>query len=325
MRRCSPGAVLLIALLTLAGCGAAGSAGNSGGSTTSNAASSSATSSTGSPTPPTSGGGGSGGGSNGGSGGTGGGGSNSHGGGGGNGGFAYTPWGPDDAPIPQQYQSMAASPGNPPQCSNVKDSAPPGDAFWDTVVQVCQAITVNGPWPSAVPGPSATDNKYLACLDQDIVRMLHRALDWHERHPGKQPEVAYPSRSGTSKCQGHLYGVKVFDPTADTPPAVPILFNAPGLEGQTDPTVTVDGKVFEDQSQNGVVDTGNPGDGLTPVVVLVPGEADSRTVKIKVQTAFGTASGTAKVPALDSDLTTSTTTTTSSDGSSDEPASETTS
>jgi hypothetical protein len=322
MRRCSPGAVLLIALLPLAGCGG-GAPGTSSASTTSGAASSStgpAQSSTGGETGGGTNGGTSGGGGNGGSGGGGGQGSGGNGGGGGGGdkGFAYVPWGPDDAPIPEQYQSMAAPKGNPPHCDDVSRNSPGGD-FWDTVVAVCRAITEGGPWPTAVPDPPAPANDYMACLDRDIVAMMHRALDWHERHPNGQPKVVYSRGSAKSECQTSLYNVAVGTPETDTPSVFPVTFQSPGLEGRG-VSVTVDGE----GSDGDVDDAADFSDGLTPILVHVTGGAAPRSVRIRVDTSFGKLSTTVQVPGVESDLTQSGTST-SSDESSDEPASETTS
>jgi hypothetical protein len=316
-RRCSPGAILLIALLTLAGCGG-GSPGPSTTSTTSGSGTTSSTGSAQSPTAGETGGGTNGGGSAGGGGGQGSGGSGGGSGGGGDKGFAYVPWGPDDAPIPDQYRLLGASKGKPPNCDDVSGNSP-GGAFWDTVLKVCRAITVNGPWPTAVPGPPAPANDYVKCLDKDIVAMLHRALDWHERHPHGQPKVVYPGSSAKSDCQTQLYNVHVGSEPTGTPPAFPVTFNAPGLEGRS-VSVTVDGE----DSDGDVDDTADFSDGLTPIVVHVTGASEPRSVRLRVvDTNFGTLSTTVTLPAVASDLTQSDTSTTS-DESTDEPASETT-
>lgn len=193
-------------------------------------------------------------------------------GGGGDDGFAYTPWGPDDPPIPTQYAVLAASTGHPPRCSDLSDNSP-GGTFWSTVLEVCDAITGAGPWPQAdaAPPPPDAENAYQACLNTELSDMLDRALRWHALNPGARPVVAYPARSSRSPCQYRIYGIDVLGPrssfSGESPAGkVPLAILVGGIEGTPDDlVVTVDGARAEETSDYFVQE---PGDGMTALFVL---------------------------------------------------------
>src|SRR5829696_6995286 len=134
---------------------------------------------------------------------------------GGEDGFGYTPWGPDDPPIPGQYAGFTGRSDEDLDCAGVRDQRPaasgePGGDFWDLAIGVCEALRGDARWPeaTAVPGPPAGDNDYQACLNGELAAMLDRALSWHRSNPGRHPEIDYPARS-SSPCQRRLYGAEV--------------------------------------------------------------------------------------------------------------------
>ncbi|MFP5348016.1 MAG: hypothetical protein ACLGIA_13440 [Actinomycetes bacterium] len=217
------------------------------------------------------------------------------------GGFAYTPWGPDDPPIPTQYAVLAAAPGRPPRCSDLADNRP-GGPFWSTALQVCQAITGAGPWPQASSGPPppAAENAYQACLDTELRAMLDRALRWHALHPGARPAVQYPASSSRSPCQYRIYGFDVLDPrsssSGETPAGkVPLAILVGGVEGiPDDVAVTVDGVPAELTSDYSVPE---PGDGMTALFVLAEQTAQPRRAAVEVTLRGTTSTASVEIPA----------------------------
>jgi hypothetical protein len=212
-------------------------------------------------------------------------------------GFPYTPWGPDDPPIPGQYAALAASPGTPPRCDAVAD-AQPGGAFWATAVAVCRAISGEGPWPATttVPAPPAPANPYQACLDDELRAMLERALAWRAENPDRQPKVSYPDKSSRSPCQSRIYDVKVLgaadlDPGEGQPDGIALAVTGTGMEG--DVSVTVDGIPAEFSGDFTVPD---PGAGLTTVVVLTAQPPTPRSARVQVSTERGSLVATVELP-----------------------------
>ena len=307
-RRVSFGASMLVAMLCMAACGGSDAGGSDGGAGSSTTASGGAGSVTGTP-----------GSSNGGSGNTGSGNTgsgntgpgntgpgntgpgNTGSGNGGDSGFSYTPWGPDDPPIPGQYAALAASPTKGPRCEAVAEDAP-GGAFWATVVAVCHAIRDDAPWPATttVPAPPVPENAYQACLNAELTAMLQRALRWHADNPGRRPQVAYPSDSSRSPCQSRIYEVRVLTEADAVSPGenqagkIPVAITAAGIDG--DFAVTVDGQPAEVTGDFTVPD---PGDGLDTVVVLASPAQQPRTARIEVSTSHGTLVASVQLPGAD--------------------------
>lgn len=219
-------------------------------------------------------------------------------------GFAYIPWGPSDAVIPEQYRALAAATGDPERCTTVQDKAPqdktPEDTFWPVVVEMCLAISGHGSWPSTVPAPTPADNDYQACLDQDIVAMLKRALRWHQQHPGAVPRVTQAHPSSRSDCQKRLYNTEIRRPVIGDPPGIAVVFDAPGLDGETQTQVTLRAKQLSTTAEATIdEDSEDPGQGLKRFVVQVPVAAYPRTVRLEVASAFGTLTTTIELPAVD--------------------------
>jgi hypothetical protein len=269
-------AILSVTLLAVTGCsgsGAAvsaadrtGSAGTSGDSSSSasgdggSGTNGSSTTGTGGSGTATSGGGGCGNGNGGGGNGNGGGG-----GGGGNAdGFRYTPWGPDDPPIPEQYAAFATAARQDLKCDAVSGV---GGEFWDFATKVCQALKSNEGWPdtTSVPSRPTTDNPYEDCLNKELAAMLGRALRWHAANPGRKPVIQYPSRSSTSPCQSRIYDVEVLPPSDpdSSPGKVAISVLAPNGKNGAGFSVTVDGHQRDPDLDD------FPSDGLRKAVVLL--------------------------------------------------------
>jgi hypothetical protein len=210
--------------------------------------------------------------------------------------IAYTPWGPDDPPVPGEYAALAATADRPPRCDDVARQSP-GGPFWTTVAQVCRALTGAGPWPrdATVPHPPAAGTAYQACLDDELTAMVGRALSWHARHPADRPRVVYPRSSSISPCQFRIYDARPL-----TPDELASAGQGPGVAGiavfgtgLADPTaVTVDGQPVQPLGDVGIA---APGLGLDAVVVLTaPGP---RTARVAVTTARGTVTAQVRLPA----------------------------
>ena len=220
------------------------------------------------------------------------------GGGGGDGddGFAWTGWGPSDPPIPGQYLALASSP---PACDDAEAQAPPGDGFWQTVVTVCRAVNEGGPWPSgaAVPGPPEADNAYQRCLDEELVQMLGRAMQWHADNPGRQPDVARAGDDATSDCQTRIYEVGLVDDQgADLDGEALAIMLAVAEQDQGVPLPVRVGGTEVEHADEVFVD-GPQGVGMTTVVVVVPADLLDGSVDVEVTTARGVLTVTADITA----------------------------
>jgi hypothetical protein len=260
------------------------------------------------------GGGGNGGGGNGGGGNGGGGNGGGGNGGGGNGGtddgFAYTPWGPDDPPIPGQYASFAATSVKDLDCRRVEDQAPGGE-FWEVALAVCNAIRGDQPWPdrTTVPDPPDPENTYQGCLDAELVAMLQRALRWHADHPEGQPKISYPGPSSTSPCQSRIYEVRVLtvhesedlDFGHEGKIAVGIIA-PPGPDDQLVATVTVDGQQSDESDAE---DNGPRGQGVREVVVFLEPAPQPRKATIKVSNGRATMTASVELPGVGGSTTSS--------------------
>jgi hypothetical protein len=221
-------------------------------------------------------------------------------------GFSYTPWGPDDPPIPGQYFALAAAPGHPPRCDDLANAQPGGD-FWTTAVAVCRAITAAAPWPATttVPRPPATNNAYETCLDAELSAMLKRALSWHAAHPGRKPKVRFPAHTSISACQLRIYAVRVLGAgdlvQGQTQPAgIALAITAAGANGDV---VRVDGQPVEFTS---AFDVAAPGDGLQTIVVVAAGSDQPRKAKIELGSDRGRLVTTVGLPATTPRTTTDT-------------------
>jgi hypothetical protein len=272
-------AATLAATLCLVSCSDGSTGGTPGGGTSSGGTSSGGTSS----------GGGNGGGSGGG--------------GGGDDGFAYTPWGPDDPPIPGQYANFAATSAHELNCGRVEDQAPGGE-FWEVALAVCKAIRGDQPWPerTTVPDPPDPENTYQGCLDAELLAMLQRALRWHADHPDGQPKISYPGRSSTSSCQSRIYEVRVLtvresedlDLGHEGKIAVGIIAPpGPDPDNELAATVTVNGQRSDESDAE---DNGPRGQGVREVVVFLEPAPQPRKATIKVFNGRATMSASAELP-----------------------------
>ena len=306
-RRASLGIAALLVALYVSACGAPGGGDESGGGQ----------STTGSASPSGSGSGGSSG-----SGGNGGNGGNGGGGGGEDDGFEYTPWGPDDPPIPGQYAALAVSSSQDLRCEAMADQAPGGE-FWVVAEAVCSTIRDGTEWAgtSSVPSPPDADNEYQDCLNAELAAMIERALRWYADNPGRQPEVAYAGSSAVSPCQARIYAVEVLPADAAEPGEneagkIAVAVTAPsGRDG--DLTVTVGGQQAEVTGDFNVPD---PGDGLTTVVVLLDGQPQPRQVTLEVSNGRGPMSTSVQLPGTgDTDTDTDTDESEPNEGDEEEP------
>jgi hypothetical protein len=209
--------------------------------------------------------------------------------------IAYTPWGPDDPPVPGQYAALAATADRPPRCDEVVGQSP-GGPFWTLVAGVCRALTAGAPWPQAttVPRPPAADSAYQVCLDDELTAMIRRALSWHARHPADRPRVVYPRSSSISPCQFRIYEARALTAeelasAAHDPGDAGIAVFGTGIADAT--SVTVDGVPVESRGDFGIE---APGVGVDGFVVLTrPGP---RTVRVAVTTARGTVDARVSLP-----------------------------
>ena len=288
-RRAFLGIAALLVALYVSACGAAGGGDESGGDQ----------STMGSASPSGSGSGGSGGSGGGnGNGSTGGNGGGGGGGGGGDDGFEYTPWGPDDPPIPGQYAALAVTSSQDLRCEAMAEQAPGGE-FWVVAEGVCSTIRDGTEWAGtpSVPSPPDAENEYQDCLNAELAAMIERALRWYADNPGRQPEVAYAGNSAVSPCQARIYAVEVLPPDAAEPGEneagkIAVAVTAPsGRDG--DLTVTVGGQPAEVTGDFNVPD---PGDGLQTVVVLFDPQPQPRQVTLEVSNGRGPMSASVQLP-----------------------------
>jgi hypothetical protein len=271
-RRVPFGAAILSAALFVAACSGSGGAVSAGGQTTGSAdtngsSSSGSSNAGGSSTGSSSSGGGGGGGA-------------------GDAGFTYTPWGPNDPPIPEQYAAFATASIQELNCAAVSNVG--SDArFWEVATGVCLALKGNHNWPDTrtVPPPPRTENPYLNCLNSELASMLERALRWHAANPGRRPVIHYPRRSSTSPCQSRIYGVRVLpasDPDSSVGKVAVAVTAATGKNNE-DFFVTVDGQ----PSDQNDVNRNSLGDGLQRAVVLLDPPAHDRDAVVVVDNGRG--------------------------------------
>ncbi len=238
------------------------------------------------------------GGSSGSGGGSGGGGTGGGSGGKSDPGIGYTPWGPDDPPVPTQYFDFAASSGVPPKCANLSDdeiAETPAPAFWRFAKATCLAMLGSGAWPTAGVPEASGSNAYQDCMNVELTAMLRRALAWHARNPARRPLIAYPPRSSVSPCLFRFYEVDVLtgQEAADlgvvTDGKVPVRIVL--SRALTDPTFEVDGRA------TGTAGTQSNGDGMETDVVLVDPDPAPRRVTIVATIHSHKATGTVEIPA----------------------------
>ena len=122
-------------------------------------------------------------------------------------GLAWVPFGPNDPlnPTPSWPVYNAFADGN---CSALRDylsgdGASVGE-FGRAMAAVC-AAAIEGQqdqWEVAEAAFSAADPSTLAndCLAPVVLDLLTRALDWHRRNPGKDPEVHFNRLADTTEC-----------------------------------------------------------------------------------------------------------------------------
>lgn len=122
-------------------------------------------------------------------------------------GLAWVPFGPNDPlnPTPSWPLYNAFADGN---CSAMRDylsgdGSSVGD-FGRAMSAVCDAA-IEGQqdqWEVAEAAFSSADPSTLAndCLAPVVQDMLVRALDWHRRNPGENPEIQFNRVADTTEC-----------------------------------------------------------------------------------------------------------------------------
>ncbi len=231
---------------------------------------------------------------------------------GGEDGFGYTPWGPDDPPIPGQYAGFTGRSDDDLDCAGVRDQRPaasgePGGDFWDVAIGVCEVLRGGGRWPeaTAVPGPPAGDNDYQACLNGELAAMLDRALTWHRSNPGRHPEIDYPARS-SSPCQRRLYGVEALSVDAaeealsDLGPAGQVAVRFGVATGPDDREPTATATVAGTQTE-ALVDFSETG--FARLAVFFAPAAEEREVTLTVDNGRGPIVETVTLPAVEAPTT----------------------
>lgn len=212
----------------------------------------------------------------------------------------YVDWGPDDPPIPGQYAALAASSSRPPNCGGAEELGP-SDEFWRTVVAVCRALAGDGEWPSTTssPAPPEAENDFQDCLNGELAAMVDDALGWHQAHPGRAPEITYPSPSSLSACQTRIHGADVFPATG----GVVVELSVPGLDDDGQPEVRIDGEPVEVTD-----DFDGPDDGLSKGEVFLQAPIEAHTATLDIETRFGRLSTTIDLPNVEEDGEATTTT-----------------
>ena len=120
---------------------------------------------------------------------------------------AWVPFGPNDPDIPTPswpaYNAFAD--GN---CSALRDylsgeGSGVGE-FGSAMAAVCAAAIEGdqGQWEVAEAALAAADPSTLAndCLASVVEDLLRRAIEWHNRNPGKTPEVRFNRVADTTEC-----------------------------------------------------------------------------------------------------------------------------
>jgi hypothetical protein len=118
-------------------------------------------------------------------------------------GFAWVPWGPAspfDPPPVQWYGALERR-----DCANLRAAVSdvPGRDLWRALAAVCDA-TIGGDetqWTVAQEVartvPAANEP---GCLERAARALLTRALEWHERHPDRQPKVRFAAPGSKVAC-----------------------------------------------------------------------------------------------------------------------------
>lgn len=210
--------------------------------------------------------------------------------------FDYVPWGPDDGLIPQEYDALAASRSEGPDCEAVRDNAPSNE-FWAFAFEICRALSGTGEWPAqtSVPAPPPALNPYQQCMDEELHAMMVRALAWRAAHPGEKPEVSFTEADATSPCVTTI-SARIADEYLGQFPAGSLLvaITAPGLTDE--PMVEVDDLPVP-VSDEFFVDPPD-GFGLDSFVAIVPVPPETHEATVEITTRFGRPSTTITLPGL---------------------------
>ena len=204
----------------------------------------------------------------------------------------YLPWGPDTAPVPGQYQALAAAPGSPPRGAAVATDpdAQGAPTFWHFVARVCAAMTAGGAWPAGttVPAPPDSTSAEQSCLNDELTALLKAAIRWHVAHPGAKPEVTYSASSSRSPCQDRIYATSA--QPGSSPDRVEVTAAYATATG-THPQVFVDGEPIDDS----LIEFGSAGE-LNDVTFELPASDEARTVQLALKTDVDLAA-TVEIPA----------------------------
>lgn len=129
-------------------------------------------------------------------------------------GFAWTPWGPASPLDPPPFQWYGALERR--NCAGLWSALGDveGRELWRALAAVCDAViggdqtqwTVAQRTARTVP---AADNA--GCLERAARALLARALEWHERNPGRQPKLRFPASGSKVACAFAIDEVHLVD------------------------------------------------------------------------------------------------------------------
>ena len=125
-------------------------------------------------------------------------------------GLAWVPFGPDDPKFPTPgwdvyYYFLAHD------CGSLQSSVQtPGDGFgnlYKAAVAVCRAAVDGDQSQWSVASGAFADRGDgvvigpASCVDDTIASMVSTLLEWHEKHPGRQPDLTFPRTvDGRTAC-----------------------------------------------------------------------------------------------------------------------------
>lgn len=124
-------------------------------------------------------------------------------------GFAWVPFGPADPsdPPPEQLYGYLERR----DCDGLATSSdtPP----WPALAAVCRAVVEGdtSQWSVAEAAVADGPGGGGGCLLDQAWALLTRALEWHERNPGRTPEIGYPTAGGATACPFRITEVQVVD------------------------------------------------------------------------------------------------------------------